>query len=524
MSSEMINKSLQIINGLFSNTVIQEADKQYIGLFKEITHKASSAEKKALSEALLNTTLPHDNPVPLYFLLFDLLNESKFLELLFEFVGNTLPPNIHNELFWSIINRSFTGHKLSNKVTEQLRKHHARTSSRCNASLDALGVRRKKQVSSVKNIAIIAPQILSMGHAPTREAFNISLNLDHSFGCTTYVFNTNSLTYTNELGLLEPLTSHANKELKGGQIKKVDYMQFKQKDVRIISFDPGPLTTGKIATILNTLEQFGIDAVISHGENSLIQEAIYGLFPSLFATTGGVVPFAHSDAYFVPKHLFTTEHQKITENFGHKQNFLLESMLVTPAGKEEGVVNKQEYSIAEDKFVYLVVGTRLKKELCSEFIIICERILDHAPDSVIAFAGTQDLVLKDYFSEKLIESGRLIQLGFQGDLPRVSKMADVYLNPLRQGGGTSSQTAIINDLPIVTRDHGHISAVVPDELRQSTWQSYFDFAIALKEDPELLKQWQNTLSVHFIENLDTHEQISKMYTKLVEVASCEYGV
>ncbi|MGB3726672.1 MAG: hypothetical protein WA981_12955, partial [Glaciecola sp.] len=417
---------------------------------------------------------------------------------------------------------SFSGQTLPELMYAKLREHHQIVSTQANNYLTQMGVRKKKRVSKVRNVAIISPQILGMRHAPSREAFSLALHLEHNFGCNAFIFNTNGFAYTNQMGLLDPHISNIVEALKDAQVVKVDYMQFKQQDVRLINFDGGAMSTRKLANILDTLAQLDIDAVIAHGENSLIQESIYGMLPSIFATTGDVVPFAHSDAYFVPKHLFNETHQRLAEEYKHTDDFLLESMLVTPEGKETGVVNKQDYGIANESFVYLVVGMRLHLEMCDEFIALCERLIAHSSDIVIAFAGTRLLQLNTFFSEELIASSRVVQLGFQ-DLPKVSSMADVYLNPLRNGGGTSSQTAILNGLPIVTRDYGHISAVVPEGLRHSTWESYFTFAIALKNDSALYENWQTQLETYFLEHLNTEQQVAKIYHKLVEVSEQRYS-
>lgn len=523
MPTETINKTLQIINGLFSDSHIKEADMQFIRMCKAMVHELSVDDKKAMADHILTVNLPKDNPIALYFFLFDMFDDARFIEHGLDYFGKFLPPQTFNELFWSLTGSVFIGKTLSTKVTQKLREYHQKVSSATNASLDDIGARKKKVVSKVRNVAIISPQILSMRHAPTREAFNIALNLEHDFDCTCYVFNTNGFSYDNDLGLIDPYTSNSHKDLKGGLEIKVDYMQFTQKSVRVISFEAQPMTTRKLFNIVNALAQFNIDAVIAHGENLLVQEAVYGILPSIFATTGDVVPYAHSDAYFVPGHLYAQEHQQLAEKYQHSHDFLKESMLVTPEGKEEGNVSKSEFGIPNDRFVYLVVSTRLNEELCAEFIEACKHILERSPNSVIALAGTRLFKLENYFDAPLIESGQVVDIGFQENLPRACKMADVYLNPLRLGGGTSSQTAILNGLPIVTRDHGHISAVVPEGLRHASWRAYIDFAIELKENTATYETWQARLEQHFIDHLDARTQIAKIYHKLCDIAQQQYA-
>lgn len=517
------NKLLIIntVNAVFSESRVKDEDKPHLGTIRKLVAESTQKDRRDLANQLLDEVLPLDNAKAMYIFLFDIFEESHFIELLFRTIPEQISPALYYDLFWNLSRRSFIGKKLGGNSGEVLRDFHKRMSAQSNAFLDKMGMRKKKQTSGLRNIAIICPQILNMRHSPTREAFNLALHLDRYFGCNTYIFNTNAMTYGNVMELIEPLVFHDNKELKGAQSVGVDYMSFKQKDVRIISFDPEPMSTRKLANILDTLHQLNIDAVIAHGENLLIQEAVYGVWPSLFATTGTVVPLAHSDAYFVPGHLYNQGHEQIAKEYGH-DNFMLESMLVTPEGKAEITPQKSDFLINSKHFVYLVVGTRLETELTEDFIQICQKLLDGCADCVIAFAGTPKLELGEYFSSQAIQAKRALNLGFQDNLAGICNMADVFLNPYRQGGGTSSQTAILNGLPIVTIDFGHISAVVPKELRQPDWESYLHFAKALKNQPSFYLEWQKKLDAHFIEHLDIKGQVTKIYQKLIEIASTRY--
>ena len=98
-------------------------------------------------------------------------------------------------------------------------------------------------------------------------------------------------------------------------------------------------------------------------------------------------------------------------------------------------------------------------------------------------------------------------------------MSDVFLNPKRAGGGTSSQTAILNGLPVVTLDHGHISAVVPEDKRQQSWDDWFAYAWQLQDDADFLYAEVESFKQHFYTHLDSAAQIGRMYDKLVEVSA-----
>lgn len=521
MDVQEINQIVGTFQALFGESEFNPEDTKHLSVIKALVKQATWQQKRDLADKLYAAPLPTDNVFPLSFFLFDLFDDVRFLNRLPSYLPDKVSPAYYYDLFWNLSNRSFVGRQSHTELSNKLRHYQSSCSASIKQFLSDYGLRARKKVIEIRTIAILSPQLLSMRHSPTREAYSLALHLQHYFGINVVIVNTNGMAYGNQLNLIETLDFHSNQHLSGLQSRTVNYLDFKQSPVNILTFAPEPMSTRKITNIIDSLGQLKVDAVIAHGENLLVQEAIFGVYPSIFATTGGVVPYAHSDAYFVPATLYAEPQQKLAEKYGHS-DFLLESMLVTPEGEAEAPATRSTFGIAESAFVYLVVGTRLTNELNEEFIWICQQLLESSETAVLAFSGTNELSLNRYFDNALIDSQRVITLGFQNDLPAICKMCDVYLNPKRQGGGTSSQTAILNDLPIVTLNHGHISAVVPESFRQLDWSSYLEFAKRLHQEPGLLAICQQQLKQHFVENLSIKKQVAKLLNKLQHIAADKY--
>lgn len=508
------------LDALFSSPEIADSDRANLALIHTEAKKMSAEQKQRLSSYLLANTLPPDNELALLFFLYDCFDDIRFLEATLPLLPNSPSVAWYYEYYWNMSQRLFTRSEGSDVIQEALRDRFYRVAEKTKKFLKNRGlVTRRLNINAPKRIAIIAPQLLNMRHSPTREAFNIALHLTQYHGCETYVLNTNAMTYKscNQLNLLTPSRFHTNEVLEGQQKVPVEYMQF-NGTVNTISFEPGPMSSQKIAQIISVLQQLQIEAVIAHGDNLLVMESIYGAYPSLFATTGGVVPFNHCDAYFVPEQLFNDRAIALAETYGHS-NFMMENMLVTPQGQAERPASRERFNFNSEDFLFLVVGTRLSGELQDgDFCEVCCQLLEANPLSKIVFAGTETLDVARYFDEQIVRSGKVVSIGFQDDLPAISAMCDVYLNPKRVGGGTSSQTAILNGLPVVTLDFGHISAIMPENKRQSDWYAYFEYANTLQSNPDFLASEGQASKQHFIDNLDSAAQIARMYEKLVEVA------
>ncbi|KXJ58272.1 MAG: hypothetical protein AXW14_06760 [Alteromonas sp. Nap_26] len=510
---------ISAIDTIFSHCRIEDEDKVILVTIAEEAQKLSPSSKQILVEHLLHSTLPNDNVVPMYFFLYDCFKDIRFLERVVDYLPSRLSLQMFYEVYLNISNRLFSSSVKSKKISTAIRNWYTDTSETLTRFLSSRGLTPNAYpLAHPKKIAILSQQLLNMRHSPTREAYSLALHLKTYHGCQCYVINTNAMSFNgvNSLGLIQPILFRSNEQLDGVQTIPVKYLHF-NTSLNVVSFPTGPMTTQKVANIVDTLHQLGIEAVISHGDNLVVMEALYQTMPSLFATTGAVVPNNHCDAYFIPEHLFDDSAKKVAHSYGH-DNFMMESMLVTPEGIAEQPASREDYGLFPEQFVYLIVGTRLQYELNREFIEVCKTLLCSDGHTRIIFAGTPELELLSFFDEQFIAEKRVQNIGFQNDLPAISRMCDCYLNPQRTGGGTSSQTAIINGLPIVTRDEGHISAIVPEQRRHASWDEYLTYAVELRENRKFLDSECEMFKQHFFSHLDAKGQVKRIYDMLCTIS------
>lgn len=118
-----------------------------------------------------------------------------------------------------------------------------------------------------------------------------------------------------------------------------------------------------------------------------------------------------------------------------------------------GVVEKEKkenYGIAEDRFVILLVGNRLEQEVTEDFLKVIYAMLEENSKAVLAVIGNCEAL------EKRIEEAyreRFYFLGYTEELQKTMTIGDLFLNPPRQGGGTGAMYAIFQEIPVVTLDN-----------------------------------------------------------------------
>jgi hypothetical protein len=455
-----------------------------------------------------------DNRLGLDVFLLRILGGQDYLQRIVSQLDDGVSLSRFSEIFWTLMTAGFVDPAVGALDFDPLREKYQALRDRVLARLTLqprLGPNR-----AIRKLAILSPQLLGLQHSPSREAVNMALTLANTHGVDAYIFNTNTMNYTNDANLPDPPLANTNPEFKGAMRLQTRYGGFADPTFKVISFEPGRLTFAKLQSIAGTVLEIAPDAIISHGENHFVQDMFYGRIPSIFATTGQVIPFARSDAYWAPGSLVNDEHDRVAERFGHGR-ILREAMFTTPSDVDVAPAERAAFGLAPDHVVFLAVGGRLAQEIDAGFAEACIRILDANPHAVLLFAGPNVLNLEALFGPEEAARGRMINLGFRDDLPAITRMSDVYLNPRRAGGGTSAQTALFAGLPVVTLEHGHVSDVLDPASRRQGWDDYVAYAARLANDAALRREEASRQLEALRRRSDSAAQIARLLGYLTDI-------
>ena len=117
---------------------------------------------------------------------------------------------------------------------------------------------------------------------------------------------------------------------------------------------------------------------------------------------------------------------------------------------------REQLGLWKNKFILLVVGWRLDQEVDKFFLEMLEGVLKKNSNISVAFMGKFDS-----YDEKIKRYTRLGKnsrnLGMQTDALAVTECCDLYVNPKRNGGGSSVSEAFYKGLPAVTLPTGDVS-------------------------------------------------------------------
>ena len=365
---------------------------------------------------------------------------------------------------------------------------------------------------NIERVAVVSPQILTYNHGPSRDSFSMACHLKKYNQCETHIVNCNTIPSHPYLPFFMGLHPNINPEYKGHQTTKWSFLSCQNMEIKTYTPADQGISIEKIRNVLDYFLDENIQAAIFDADNIFMADFVFDRMPTMYVTTGDVVPLAKVDYLFVGKHLITPFEDDLAKEHGFKVLGRDEFLFSPVEARQEP--NRANYGIPEDNFVYTVIGTRMVSDLTPEFNEILKRLIQQE-NTTLVFGGSQMPNWLNIFTQDDFDQKRVIDIGYQQDLASFFPCADAFLNPFRDGGGTTAQTAMINYLPIVAlNDGGHVGATVGPGIVCETLAEYETMCVRLKTDAVYQKEMAQKCYDRAIADMDPREQIAKMYTEL----------
>lgn len=121
---------------------------------------------------------------------------------------------------------------------------------------------------------------------------------------------------------------------------------------------------------------------------------------------------------------------------------------------------RKDYDISNDAFVIVVVGIRLDYEITDEFLTLLDNVCSKG--AYVIFAG-----IFDTYSENVSKYSNVADnskyIGYCNDMLALMEICDLYVNPIRLGGGFSIIEAFEKGVPGVYTNSGDVYVAGGDE-------------------------------------------------------------
>lgn len=490
-------------------------------LMSENANKLSAEQKAALIEHLEAHAYTYEHWVAYKTLLYDLSKNSQHLaelaEALPRFEGSLT--GFHN-LVWQLRNLLFRNAQFipleeRYRISETfMRPAYNRVIDRLRPSINASFQMKYKPRVPAKKVAILTPQFLGDMHSPSRQCMAIAHSLKHHLGLEPHIVNCNALPADNRFNVLRGFSANCTPGLNGMQEVTMEYLGNKL-ECRFYSAVHRPFDLLYVMEVLTYLEEMQIDAVICSGDLLFIQDFVYPYFPSLYSTLGGGFPFTPHHYYWLwGQRNEVPMIQASAETLGKAEDcwgFHHGIQILFDRGEP---LQRAQYHIPEDAFVYVMVGNRLHAELDKEYLAFCERLLEQEKAYLVMIGWDEtltELVLGDFGQHP-----KLRLLPYQTKLRPAMALGDVFLNNFREGGATAGTIAIQENMPIVTLADCNNGSLAGPLGSCGTKDHYYEAAFRMYEDPEYRENVTRVIQQHVLAQ-SNDDTIAQMFDKLTQV-------
>ena len=357
-------------------------------------------------------------------------------------------------------------------------------------------------------VLVVSNQVLSVGHAPTKTLFDRCHAL-RMMGKEIMIINTaDLLPRANAIPWEDPVF--------GSYIQdycELEYLEFQGEFYHFFQCPNTMPDIDMIKMLLDTVKKLKPETIVTIGGNNLFSDICSSIVttinistvPSGRVATHGTFqilsrPLVESDLFWAQKHGKTSDH-------------FISGMFTFSLCKQANSFKRNEFGIPEERFVGIVSGLRLDNEISPDFIKLLIRLMKEG--LFVVFIGIFDNY-KQYIKEFPIFKTNSTYLGIQKDVLAINELCDVYINPHRKGGGTSSVEALVKGLPVVSECYGDVSVYAGPDFSVKGFDEMYERTIRLMNDVEYKNKMRALAKERAQKLTDSDHEFERIYNIAIQ--------
>lgn len=302
-------------------------------------------------------------------------------------------------------------------------------------------------------VVMIIEQFLSPAHGPTKTVLDRSYVVKHCLGKKVLIINTAELMSLQGYIPYEGVTCASYMS----ELIETDFCQWKEESFSYFQCEQNMPNIPVLEILLQTIRHLKPGMVICVGGGSLFAGLVNEMIPVLTVGTTQSGLYTTMADYQVVNSTLNSMNQAILRRMKRKKDHVIEGRFTFSLKTQREHVTRKMLGLKEDTFLLALVGGRLNEEMSEEFLQMLEGVLCEQIQAV--FIGIEEL----NNSKKYQHLQRYSHcLGFCDDVLSRLEICDLYVNPIRKGGATSSVEALYKKKPIITTGFGDVGGVAED--------------------------------------------------------------
>lgn len=353
-------------------------------------------------------------------------------------------------------------------------------------------------------VVVIACQMLEIQHGPTKTALDRCNTLIRKMHKNVFLINTAEVcSARGSMSFYNAQIGNYNERLKEG--KSLTY-----KDITVPYFqcDNNMPDASVIMALIEQITNLKPYTILSIGP-SLLSELINPIIPVL---TIGLGPSELTPTLTKYQTLSRPlqEHDREELNLiGYDESNVIEALFTSGLKEQTETVSREELGIPADAFVLTTVGGRLDAEVTEEYLEMLENVAKQRDNLFVAFwGGFSSFAYKiEHFP---VLKTRAKFMGFCNDILSRIENCNLYVNPIRSGGGTSCVEAMSKGLPVVATGYGDVAINCGPDFIVKDYDEMCQMILKYIDDTDFYKSQSEKALTRAKELLDTDANLEKL--------------
>lgn len=435
-------------------------------------------------EKMIQDELPLEYPHVAVWWYSVLMGMDRNAETFLEFVRyvrknrETFSVNTQYFLFYQLMSLLFRFQELYGESKEELWKFYEEIVDEYGKYLEPELLKVIPVQKRNKNVVIvITEQLISVQHAPTKTALERCKTLITELGKEVLLINDAEV--LSQVGQIPFYGAMAGSYMPEKREETQQY--WKGVTVPYYQCENNMPNFQEVEGLLRKIRAIAPERIIGIGKGGILANLASRMVPML------TIGLCFSDLEYTCAKYQTLGRKldlqdiEILKHMGYTKNHVIESIFTFSLRPQTEHISRMELGIPENKFVLTVVGARLDDEVTNEFMNFLENLLNE--DMYVCFVGTYR-----QYNERIKGFPKLkaqsTYLGFCNDVLSRMEICDLYVNPIRRGGGFSCVEAMFKGVPVVSVNYGDVAVNAGeefcvkdyDEMRETILRYYSDKA------------------------------------------------
>ncbi len=307
-----------------------------------------------------------------------------------------------------------------------------------------------------KNLVIVmTDQFIAIQHGPTKTALDRCYVIKKKMHKNVFLINTaDALPLVGEVPFfMIQVGNHIPEYMEKTEV------EWKGEKFTYYQCDEGMPDIEEMEQVLLAIMKLKPSMIVAVGGTSLLMALANEIVPtvSIGLTQSGVVTTLTD--YQVVDYNMLDYVKPIVEQSGRTMEHIIPGKFTFSLKPQTEFITRKDIGIPENAFVMAMVGARLDTEITDEFLKMLESVMNDR--MMILIIGVCDTYQNMIRNHPLLEN-HVVYLGFCKDILSRLEICDLYVNPIRAGGGTSVVEAMSKEMPAITINYGDVAGIVGD--------------------------------------------------------------